>query len=140
MDRLTPERRSWLMSRVRGYDTKPELDVRRALHALGYRYRLHVKSLPGRPDLVFAKRHKIVMVHGCFWHSHECRAGRATSKSNVPFWKKKMTANKMRDRLVVRQLKSKGWRIHTIWECQIKRQTWIEATIDFLEQSGEGVI
>jgi len=123
------------MSRIKGHDTKPELDVRRTLHALGFRYRLHVKTLPGRPDIVFPGRRKIVMVHGCFWHGHSCRAGRATSKSNVPFWTKKMDTNKLRDRRVGRQLKSTGWQVHTIWECQIKNGNWLEKAVEFLEHS-----
>lgn len=134
MDRLTPERRSWLMSRIKGHDTKPELDVRRTLHALGFRFRLHVKTLPGRPDIVFPSRRKIVMVHGCFWHGHSCRAGRATSKSNVSFWTKKMDSNKLRDRRVERQLKSDGWKVHTIWECQVKSENWLKKAVEFLEQ------
>lgn len=90
MDRLTPEQRSRLMPQIRGTNTAPELAVRRALHRLGFRYRLHARSLPGSPDLVFPKLGKIVFVHGCFWHGHDCKQGRSISKSNVEFWTEKI--------------------------------------------------
>jgi DNA mismatch endonuclease (patch repair protein) len=89
------------MARVKGRNTKPELVVRRTLHALGYRYRLHRKDLPGRPDLVFAGRCKVILVHGCFWHAHHCRYGLAVPKSNIEFWQDKFAKNTIRDRLVV---------------------------------------
>ena len=133
MDRLTPDRRSYLMSRIKSKDTLPELTVRRALHALGYRYRLHGKHLPGRPDLVFASRKKVIFVHGCYWHGHECRYGRAQSKSNQEFWQKKLMANRLRDQRNVLQLLAGGWTVHTVWECQIKSATWLAAALLFLE-------
>ncbi|MGC0018386.1 very short patch repair endonuclease, partial [Ralstonia pseudosolanacearum] len=97
MDRLTPDRRSRLMSRIRSKDTKPEVEVRSTLHRMGYRYVLHKRGLPGTPDLVFPARRKVLFVHGCYWHGHTCKYGKAQSKSNVEFWQKKIDANRRRD-------------------------------------------
>lgn len=119
MDRLSRERRSWLMSRVRGKDTVPEYAVRRLLHRLGYRYRLHVAALPGKPDLVFPARKKVVFVHGCFWHGHECRLGRRP-RSNVDFWVAKAQANRTRDALDVERLHGLGWQVFIVWQCQTR--------------------
>lgn len=120
VDRLTPERRSALMSRVRGKDTSPELRVRRLAHALGFRFRLHRRDLPGRPDLVFPRLRKIIFVHGCFWHRHEgCR--KAThSKSRIDYWEEKFTRNVERDRSVQLELAVQGWNVLVIWECETK--------------------
>ena len=133
MDRLSPERRSWLMARIRAKDTRPEMEVRSALHALGYRYRLHRGDLPGRPDLVFAGRCKVVFVHGCFWHGHACRRERAASKSNVEFWRRKIDANRLRDRRNLRALKKAGWAVKVIWECDLKKQRWLAPVCRFLD-------
>lgn len=119
MDRLTPERRSWLMSRVRGKDTKPELIVRRLLHRLGYRYRLHVTSLPGKPDLVFSSRRVVGFVHGCFWHGHACPYGR-TPKTNAPFWAAKVHRNMERDTANIGALEDAGWTVVVVWQCETK--------------------
>jgi len=133
MDRLTQQRRSWLMSRVKGRDTTPELTVRRLLHSLGYRYRLHVKSLPGKPDIVFGPRKKAVFIHGCFWHGHKCGKGRLP-KSNVDFWTNKIATNRSRDRRHVRTLKTAGWGVLVIWQCQLKAPLAVERRIvDFLD-------
>jgi DNA mismatch endonuclease (patch repair protein) len=106
------------MSRIRGRDTGPERQVRAALHRAGYRFRLHRKSLPGRPDIVLPKYRTVVFVHGCFWHRHSrCRFA-YTPKSRVPFWNAKFAANVERDRRNVRELKRLGWRVVTVWECQ----------------------
>jgi DNA mismatch endonuclease (patch repair protein) len=121
MDNLTPQQRSENMRRVRSKGTKPEIEVRRLVHALGYRYRLHRKTLPGKPDLVFPSRRKIILVHGCFWHQHDdpgCKA-MLTPKSNVDFWSKKLAANVGRDAHQLQQLLSDGWRVLVVWECQI---------------------
>ena len=118
MDRLSPEHRSWNMSRIRGRDTQPELAVRSALHRAGYRFRLHRKDLPGRPDIVLPKHRTVVFVHGCFWHRHKgCRFA-YTPKSRVAFWQKKFDDNVERDRRNVRALRALGWRVVTVWECQ----------------------
>lgn len=122
MDIITPAQRSILMSRIRGKDTGPELTVRRLLYRLGYRYRLHARDLPGRPDIVFKSRRNIIFVHGCFWHRHDC--GLAYSpKTRRKFWERKFNSNVTRDRFVQRTLRSAGWRVLIIWECQINRQS-----------------
>ncbi|GAA3701173.1 very short patch repair endonuclease [Arthrobacter ginkgonis] len=137
MDRLTPEQRSALMSRIRSKDTGPELRVRRIAHAAGYRYRLHGKvsraearrapggklpggKLPGRPDLVFAGSRKAVFVNGCFWHMHDCPAGRVAPASNAEFWSAKREATMARDARNAGALEAMGWSVLTLWECQLK--------------------
>ena len=117
-DTLTPERRSALMARVGARDTKPELIVRRMLHARGWRYRIHRKGLPGTPDLVFAGRRAAIFVNGCFWHGHGCRLGRLP-KSRPEFWVPKMEANRERDARKVSQLVEVGWRVMTVWQCSL---------------------
>ncbi|WP_082411371.1 very short patch repair endonuclease [Methylogaea oryzae] len=120
MDVLTPEQRSVLMSRIRGKDTKPELVVRRLAHALGFRYRLHRRDLPGSPDLVFPRLRKVILVHGCFWHRHPgCRFA-YSPKSNTAFWEAKFAANVKRDHLTQKSLEEQGWDCLIIWECEIK--------------------
>ena len=118
-DMLTPQDRSALMSRIRGADTKPELFVRRALHALGYRFRTHVRSLPGRPDVVFSRRRVAVFVHGCFWHRHGCTKT-YTPRSREQFWNTKFAGNVERDRRNQKRLAGAGWRIFIAWECEIE--------------------
>lgn len=108
------------MSRVRGKDTAPERTVRRIAHGLGYRFRLHDKKLPGSPDIVFRWLRKIVFVHGCFWHKHNCRHGRNTPKTNTAFWRAKRERNSERDHQVRRSLRRKGWVVLVIWECQCR--------------------
>ena len=120
MDRLSVNRRSWLMSRVRGENTTPELTVRKYLHALGFRYRLHVKELPGKPDIVLPKYRTVVFVHGCFWHRHRgCRYA-SMPKSNVKFWIEKFKLNVARDKRNAVALRKAGWRCLTIWGCETK--------------------
>ena len=117
MDTLTKAQRSALMSRVRSKDSRPEMFVRRLVFALGYRYRLHVSGMPGRPDLVFSGRRKVIFVHGCFWHRHaRCKLARLP-KSRLEFWIPKLDANRRRDRKNVRVLRRKGWAVLMIWEC-----------------------
>jgi len=123
VDIITTADRSLLMSRIRGKDTKPELTVRRLAHALGFRFRLHRRDLPGAPDLVFPRLHKVIFVHGCFWHRHsECRLA-YSPKSNVMFWQAKFNANVVRDTRAVEGLKALGWHVHVIWECEISNVT-----------------
>jgi DNA mismatch endonuclease (patch repair protein) len=119
MDRLTPERRSKLMGRVKGKNTTPERIVRRLLHSLGYRYRLHVTGLAGKPDLAFPSRRVVIFVHGCFWHGHACRYGRLP-RSNVVFWADKIRRNRERDARCARSLKAAGWRVMVVWQCQLR--------------------
>jgi DNA mismatch endonuclease (patch repair protein) len=111
--------RSRMMSSIRGKDTKPELLVRKALHARGFRFRLHVKELPGKPDLIFPKYRAVVFVQGCFWHRHQFCKYAAVPKSNAEFWAQKLDANRSRDLLHEQQLKKLGWRVFAIWECEV---------------------
>lgn len=135
MDTLTPAQRSEQMSRVRSKDTKPELAVRRLVHSLGYRYRLHGKKLPGNPDLVFASRQKVIFVHGCFWHRHpRCRNTRLP-KSRLDFWKPKLEANRKRDLRNQRKLRQLGWRYLVVWECATSDVDRLsEKIVAFLEE------
>ena len=120
MDKLSPERRSWNMSQIKGKDTKPEILVRSLVHRMGYRFRLHRKDLPGRPDLVFPGRRKVIFVHGCFWHRHEGCKLAYTPKSRVDFWNAKFKANVERDRRNLQDLKAAGWQVIVIWQCETK--------------------
>lgn len=120
-DHITPQRRSWLMSRVGSKNTTPELTVRRAAHAAGLRFRLHRADLPGKPDMVFPRHRVVVFVHGCFWHRHRGCPKASTPKSRTEFWEAKFAANMHRDSLVVRQLRQLGWRVLIVWECQTKK-------------------
>lgn len=118
-DTRTPEQRTAIMRAVRSKDTGPELKVRRLAHRLGYRFRLHVKALPGKPDIVFPRLNKIILVHGCFWHGHGCKYGKLP-KSRQDFWEPKIAANRARDRRTIRALRSLGWDVKVIWQCQTK--------------------
>lgn len=119
------------MKRVKRSDTKPEVTLRKALHRLGFRYVIGDKRLPGTPDLVFPKYKAAVFVHGCFWHGHECRQGRAPS-SNVDYWAPKISANRARDARKEQALREQGWRVFTVWECELKPSS-CQATIARLE-------
>ena len=116
----SPEQRSFNMSQIRSRDTKPEMIVRSLVHQMGFRFRLHVKGLPGTPDLVLASRKKLIFVHGCFWHMHRCRCGKVTPATNSEFWKSKRSQNVLRDRRNRRRLKTAGWSVLVIWECWTK--------------------
>jgi len=118
-DVFTPRKRSEIMRAVRSTDTKPEMAVRRLLHRMGYRYCLHVRSLPGTPDLVFPSRHKVILVHGCYWHRHLCREGRSMPSSRTAYWRAKFARNRLRDSRTRRALLRSGWRILVLWECQL---------------------
>jgi DNA mismatch endonuclease (patch repair protein) len=119
-DSVSPEKRSEIMRAVKGKDTAPELKLRRALFARGLRYRLHRNDLPGKPDLVFPRYKSVIFVHGCFWHGHDCARGARPPKSNTKYWRDKIARNKARDVEQTALLKQLGWRVHTIWECQLK--------------------
>jgi DNA mismatch endonuclease, patch repair protein len=119
IDIVDKQTRSRMMSNIRGKNTSPEIKVRRFLHARGLRYRLHVKTLPGKPDLVFPKYHSVVFVHGCFWHRHRGCKYAYTPKSNQEFWNKKFEENILRDKKAIRTLKMDGWRVFVIWECEV---------------------
>lgn len=116
-DKLSRERRSANMRQIRSRDTKPEVAVRRIVHAMGYRYRLHRRDLPGKPDLVFGPRRAVIFVHGCFWHQHDCRDGHSP-RSNTGYWAEKLRRNVERDTAQAAALAAMGWRVLAIWECQ----------------------
>ncbi len=137
MDDLTPEKRSWNMSRIRGRDTKPELLVRSLLHRLGYRFRLHCRDLPGTPDIVLPKYRTVIFVHGCFWHRHPgCRYA-YTPKSRVEFWKDKFTANVDRDARTRRALEQAGWQVLIVWECELRDMAGLSDRL--MSEIGSGV-
>ena len=125
------------MSRIRGRDTKPELLVRQECHRQGLRFRLQRKELPGKPDLVFPKHKTVIFVHGCYWHSHDCKYGSVIPKTNTEFWQTKRSATVDRDERNARDLKYLGWRVLTYWECEIRDSAALEARVrsDF---SGDG--
>ena len=119
-DTFTKAKRSEIMSRISGKNTAPELRVRRLLHALRYRFRLHRDDLPGKPDIVLPRHRKIVLIHGCFWHGHPGCPRAALPTTNTLFWEKKINGNKTRDRQVLRQLHTQGWEVLVLWQCQLK--------------------
>lgn len=137
VDVHTPEQRTRNMRAIRGKDTKPEMRVRRYLHAKGFRYRLHLRTLPGTPDLVFPSRKKVIFVNGCYWHSHECKFGLVQPKTNEAFWKDKRERTIARDREVRRQLSLIGWQSMTVWECQLDECMDIGTSlVGFLDERG----
>jgi DNA mismatch endonuclease, patch repair protein len=137
MDRISPERRSLNMRAIRGKDTTPELRVRKCAFAMGYRFRIHVQQLPGRPDLVFPSRRKVVFVNGCYWHGHGC-ARSFRSKTNVAFWSAKIARNGERDAAAISRLRVGGWSVLTIWECETTQIDMMEARLRaFLGDAGE---
>ena len=128
MDTVDRQTRSKIMSRIRGKNTSPELQVRKALHRRGFRYRLHAKDLPGSPDLVFPKYRAVIFVHGCFWHRHGCHMT-TMPKTQVAFWTEKFNNNIARDRKALDKLLESGWRVLTIWECALKGKTKLDWAI-----------
>ena len=128
-DVLTPAQRRFNMSRIKGKDTKPEMKVRRLVHGLGYRYRLHGKDLPGRPDLIFPSRRKVIFVHGCYWHMHACRYGQVVPKTNTEFWQTKRLSNVSRDERNLTDLAAAGWQTLVLWECELKDEAQLSERI-----------
>ena len=116
-DVLTKKQRSYNMSQIRNKDTRPEIIVRSIVHRLDYRYALHRKDLPGKPDMVLTRHRKIIFIHGCFWHIHRCRYGRVKPATNVNFWRAKREGNVVRDKMNLRKLRKDGWRVLVVWEC-----------------------
>lgn len=108
------------MRAVKDKNTAPEITVRKLIYSLGFRYRIHDPSLPGKPDIVFRKKKKVIFVHGCFWHGHDCKRGNRIPISNQPYWKQKIEKNRARDFLHNEFLTINGWSIHIVWECEIK--------------------
>lgn len=132
-DRVSKEKRSEIMKRIRSKDTTPELIVRKLVYSLGYRYRLHSKDLPGKPDLVFSGRKKVIFVNGCFWHYHNCKDGKLP-KSNLDYWLPKLKENRRRDACNQKLITSTGWQFLVIWQCQIRDTVTLKKTIvTFLE-------
>ena len=119
IDTLSPKRRSYVMNRITGKDTKPELIVRTLLHRAGYRFKVNDKTLPGRPDIVLPKYGTVIFVHGCFWHRHKNCKQASDPKTNRTFWREKFANNQRKDTRAKRQLNARGWRYLTIWECQV---------------------
>lgn len=128
MDKLSTKRRSDLMSRVRSKNTKPELLVRRLVHGMGFRYRLHIRSLAGTPDMVFRKLKKAIFVHGCFWHGHSCPRGSVPS-TNTDFWTQKIAANRNRDRRSEMKLHAEGWSVLIVWECELNNVDLVKGSL-----------
>lgn len=115
--------RSRMMAGIQGKNTRPELFLRKALHAMGFRYRLGGKDLPGKPDIIFPKKRVVIFVHGCFWHMHECKYFKWPT-TNPQFWREKLDGNAKRDRRVIVELQSKGWTVLTVWECELKESKY----------------
>lgn len=140
VDTLTPSERSLRMALIRGVDTRPELQVRRTLHRLGYRFRLHHRDLPGKPDIAFPSRRKVIFVHGCFWHHHEsCKVGHLPH-SRREYWAEKFARNRERDARNLSAINELGWEAKVIWECEAKDQAALEGSLSaFLGPAGARV-
>ena len=130
MDKLTKERRSWNMSRVRSENTKPERAVRSLLHRMGYRFRLHAEELPGKPDIKLPKYRTVLFVHGCFWHRHEGCAGSALPGTHREFWEQKLNENVERDLRNIKALEAYGWRVMIVWQCELSDLGGLSARLD----------
>lgn len=135
-DVFSPAERSRVMAAVKGKDTKPEMRVRRLAHAMGYRFRLHRKDLPGAPDLVFPGRKKAIFVHGCFWHGHDCARGSRKPKANAAYWRAKIAKNRARDQKTLAALAMAGWQALVLWECELKRDDLPDRLRGFLGPAG----
>jgi len=126
------------MRAVKARNTSPEMAVRRVLHAAGYRYRLHRRDLPGKPDIVFPSRRKAIFVHGCFWHGHDCRRGARAPKTNADYWRAKIARNVERDRVTAAAFDSIGWQRLVIWECEVPAPNLLQRLHSFLEPNKAG--
>jgi len=135
-DVYPPEKRSAVMRRVKGRDTTPERKVRKLLTGLGARYRLHRQDLPGNPDIVLPGRKLVVFVHGCFWHGHDCPRGARVPKANRDYWLAKVGRNRARDTASLAALTGQGWRVETIWECEMKDEAALTARLSGLLAKG----
>lgn len=140
-DKLTPEKRSWNMSRIKGKDTKIEVEVRKYLFSKGYRFRKNDKRYPGKPDIVLPKYHVAIFVHGCFWHRHEGCKDATIPKTRTEFWLEKFDKNVKNDRIKQEKLRELGWKVIVIWECEIKKDLiktmeWLEQEIKYYDIEG----
>lgn len=135
-DVFSKTKRSEIMRGIRSTDTRPEMRVRKKLHGLGFRYRLHDRNLPGKPDIVMPRRKAAVQVRGCFWHSHDCSGGRIP-KSNTKYWKTKLSKNRSRDERNDAELRRMGWRLFVIWECAVQSDTGLVETVETLRREIE---
>jgi DNA mismatch endonuclease (patch repair protein) len=134
-DKFDAAKRSAVMRAVKSKDTSPELIVRRLAHAMGYRFRLHRKDLPGAPDLAFPGRHKAIFVHGCFWHGHDCVRGARAPKNNAEYWRAKISRNKMRDASSEKRLIQMNWSVLTLWECELRNEAELKTRLTaFLDE------
>lgn len=140
MDKITPEHRSWNMGRIRSSNTKPELAVRCLLHRMGYRFRLHSKELPGKPDIVLPKYKTVVFVHGCFWHRHRGCPYSYMPKSRVKFWKDKFRETTERDTRKQMELESLGWKVLVVWECEIANLQVLADNLAFQINTGSNIV
>ena len=135
MDVHSQQQRSFNMSKIRDKNTKPEMIVRSIVHRMGFRFSLHNKKLPGKPDIVLSRHKKIIFVHGCFWHIHNCKYGKVKPATNADFWTNKRQGNAARDKENIRKLKQLGWRVLVIWECQIRKsEKAVNSIKRFLEE------
>ncbi len=134
-DIISKEKRSWNMSRIKGKDTKPELIVRSLLHKMGYRFRLHKKDLPGKPDIVLPKYQTVIFVNGCFWHRHKNCKYAYQPKSRIDFWEKKFSDTVERDTIKKAELEKLGWKVIIVWECEVKLPSIADTIKEQLEQS-----
>ena len=135
-DHLSKQKRSWNMSRIRSKNTNPEKVVRTLLHSQGYRFRLHLKGLPGKPDIVLKKYNTVILVNGCFWHQHKSCKRANIPKSNKEYWIPKIERNKKRDKRNIKEIKNLGWRVMVVWECEVKKNPHkiVNKVIKFLKK------
>ena len=137
MDVFDSDKRSEIMSRVKGKNTAPEMRVRTILHALGFRYRLHNKLLPGNPDIVLKKHEAVIFVHGCFWHGHIGCSRSRRPQTRRKFWNRKLDETILRDKRNITTLRSLGWSVHLIWECETKNRKSLKEKLDVILRPGE---
>lgn len=128
-DVLTREQRRFCMSRIHSRDTKPEILLRKMVHSMGCRFRLHRRELPGSPDIVLPRHRKVIFVHGCFWHMHHCRYGRVRPATNAEFWERKRRGNVDRDRRNIKTLRAMGWKVLVVWECWTRDMPKVESRL-----------
>lgn len=137
VDSVSKEKRSWIMGRVKGQNTRPEKLVRSLLHRMGYRFRIQRADLPGRPDIVLPKYHAVIFVHGCYWHRHDCPNGKRLPKTRLDFWLPKLEGNRLRDVKNQEKLVQMGWKVLILWECMLKDKIFLQEKIRCFLTDGE---